>query len=101
LNTNTNSPGDIGTYIFTIKGELPNHQYLTLDVTIIVVASKIVPSVIPDISYFIGDPNLITVNSLFHSTDSSLNVIYTLWTYNVQGYDQSMIKFSEIGTAKF
>jgi hypothetical protein len=52
----TSNPLDVGTYILSLKGELPNHQSLTLPIQVTIVSDSIIPSVIPNITYIIGEP---------------------------------------------
>ena len=61
----------------------------------------IIPSIIPDITYIIGQPSVIEVNSLFKSTDPSLKRIYSLWQRRLdqilfKEYDNVLIEYTKI-----
>jgi hypothetical protein len=50
----TSSASDVGKYVLYLKGELPNHQTLTLPISLIISSDSIIPSIIPNITYIIG-----------------------------------------------
>jgi hypothetical protein len=50
----TSSASDVGKYVLYLKGELPNHQTLTLPISLTISSDSIIPSIIPNITYIIG-----------------------------------------------